>query len=238
MSVLASKPYSILSWRSRHPIRAGSSFLSKAFPWTVSVFILGLTALDANATVISQNTIEEMVVKADVVVHARVVDQQVKEDGARILTLTQIEIIDGLKGAAKGDLLTIYQVGGTVNGKTQRILGTHQHAVHEEMLLFAMKYRDGLVSFGVGAGKFLVLRETNTARVIEDVQDVAVLRSGQNGRNEIVDAEPRELESLPALKRQIRDILSKPRIQKEQRKLRILPAHQRVLPMNRKMGGE
>ncbi len=238
MSNQPTNPASVFRGRVQKPIRVNSAFLDQAFRCIAAVFMGCITAFNANATVISQNTIVEMAVKADVVVHARVVEQQVKEDGARIITLTQIEILDGLKGAAKGDLLTIYQVGGTVNGKTQRILGTHQHAIHEEMILFAMKYRDGLVSYGVGAGKFFVSRDNNVVRVIEDVQDVSVLRSGGDGRNEITDAKPRELESLPVLKKRIRDILTKPRILKEQQRLRMLPEQQRVLPMTRQIGGK
>lgn len=194
-------------------------------------------SLEAQATIVTMHTIEEMTQKADVVVHARVVDQKVEKDNARIVTRTQIEVIDGLKGATKGDVLTIYQVGGTYEGKTQRIIGTHTHQMNEEMILFAMKYRDGLISYGVGVGKFLVERIDGSARIVEDIQDVSILKRGKNGRNELAEPTPRENPSVEGFKKQLTDFLTKPRLTSKQRKLRVLPKQKRLL-LKRNRGGE
>lgn len=195
-------------------------------------------APQARSTIVIHHSLEEMVHKADVVVHARVVDQFVEKDAGRILTYTQIEILDGLKGASKGDILTIYQVGGSYDGITQRIPGTHEHQTHEEMVLFAMKHRDVLVSYGVGIGKFLVERNHDAARVIEDVQDVVVWKKGAHGHHGTEDSVLDHDPSLEDFKKKVTATLTKPRLKRKDRKLWVLPIKGHLLPLQLRRGGE
>ena len=195
-----------------------------------------LFAQASQATIISPHTIEEMTARADVIVHARVVEQRVRADGPRLVTETQIEIIESLKGAKTGDIKTIFQVGGTLNGMTQKIVGTHTHQIHEEMLLFAMNYKDGLISYGVGAGKYIVERSPEGELVIEDVQDVSIVRRTEQGSEYIDHQQEPYRTSLAQMKSRIQNALTQPRVLPAQRQMRPL-FKQKLLPAQLKKGG-
>ena len=211
----ASRRMSPLNFSSKkHP-------LAFAFPLFMACFFTPAS----QATIISPHTIEEMTRQADVIVHARVVEQHVRSDGERIVTETQVEVIESLKGAKTGEIKTIYQVGGTLNGMTQKIIGTHTHQIHEEMLLFAMNYRDGLISYGIGSGKYRVERSPGGELVIEDVQDVSVIRRDKEGRQTIEHHDEPYQTTLTALKTRIKRALTQPRVLPEQRQLRMLQQH-------------
>jgi hypothetical protein len=125
--------------------------------WT-ALAVMAALALPARATTVVAVPLERMTDEAEVIVHARVGAQQVTWDEGhrRILTLTTIEVIEAVKGAAKGDLLTIYQVGGTLDGYTFKIPGALRFVPGEEMVFFAMRFEDKLVSYGMGLGKYHV----------------------------------------------------------------------------------
>ncbi|MEE8409229.1 MAG: hypothetical protein V3T05_06470 [Myxococcota bacterium] len=124
--------------------------------------LAGLTALivssTAGATMVLPIELEQMTVESEVIMHARVLGQEVRwsKDHARILTLTTIEVLAPIKNAVKGDRITIYQVAGTLDGVTFRIPGALQFEPGREMVFFAMQFRDMLVSYGMGLGKYAV----------------------------------------------------------------------------------
>jgi hypothetical protein len=135
------------------------------------------------ASVVMQVSLEQMTTESDVVVYARVGEQRVTwdEDHARILTLTTIEVIDAIKGAHKGDLLTIYQVGGTLDGITYRIAGALQFAPGEELVFFAQRFKDKIVSYGMGLGKYAVVKRDGRPWVEPNFGDVTFVKRGANG---------------------------------------------------------
>lgn len=170
-------------------------------------FLLGaaLYALPSAATVVVMHSLEEMTQRSEVIVHARVADQRVeRREQLGIITLTDIEVIDGIKGAEKGDVLTIYQVGGSLDGEHAWIAGAHKHRIGEEMVLFAVRHGSQIVSYGVGLGKFVVDREGKLPSVIEDIGDIAVMERGPNGELRYTTPEPRNSPSLDAFKEHIR----------------------------------
>lgn len=171
------------------------------------LLILGaaLFAIPSSATVVVMHSLEEMTQRSDVIVHARVADQRVERKGqVGIITLTEIEVIDGIKGAKDGDVLTIYQVGGSLDGQHAWIAGAHKHRVGEEMVLFAVRHGDQIVSYGVGLGKFQVERDGTLPSVREDLGDVAVMEKGLDGQLRYTTPEPRTAPSLDAFKEYIR----------------------------------
>lgn len=161
--------------------------------------LLGAAQL-ARATVVIQPSLEQMTEKSDVIVHAVVEDQTVTlGEGGRILTLSRLRIKDGLKGAVKAnDTVTLYQVGGTLEGRTMAIPGVNAFTVGEEVILFGDVFlaqdtveflrterkdvvpaatlhpsAGWLVTFGIGLGKYAVTRDGKVPMAVEQVGDVA-----------------------------------------------------------------
>lgn len=154
-------------------------------PWKVA--LAGAAAVlvtPTRATVVMQVPLERMAQEADVIVHARVGAQQVRwaEGRARILTLTDIEVLDAVKGATKGDVMTIYQVDGTLDGITYKIPGIVRFKPGEEIVLFAMRFEDKLVTFGVGLGKYVVARDGDDALVFPELGLSSYVKRTADGR--------------------------------------------------------
>lgn len=164
-----------------------------------------LCALPSSATVVVLHSLEEMSQRSEVIVHAHVADQRVERQGdVDIMTLTNIEVIDGIKNAKNGDVLTIYQVGGSLEGQTAWISGAHRHQIGEEMVFFAVRHGERIVSYGVGLGKFLVSRDGTVPSVREDLGGVAIMERDADGKLRYTEPEPRTAPSLDAFKEHIR----------------------------------
>lgn len=164
-----------------------------------------LCAVPSSATIVVLHSLEEMSQRSEVIVHARVADQRVqRQDDVGIVTLTDIEVIDGIKGAKSGDVLTIYQVGGSLDGENGWISGAHRHQLGEEMVLFAVRHGERIVSYGVGLGKFLVDRQGAIPSVREDLGGVAIMERGDDGQLRYTEPEPRTAPSLDVFKEHVR----------------------------------
>ena len=94
----------------------------------------------AQATTVINVPLEQMTKESTVIFHGRVEAQQVvKEVGSdRILTLTAVEVLTDVKGLKKNELVTIYQVGGTLNGQTLHVSGALKFRQGEEFILFGV----------------------------------------------------------------------------------------------------
>lgn len=164
-----------------------------------------LALAPAHATVVLRASLEDMSARSDVIVHARVAEQTVvREPEVGLVTLTELEVIDGLKGAKAGDILTVYQVGGSLDGQHAWISGAHRHRVGEEMVFFAMRHGERVVGYGVGLGKYLVDREGRVPGVREDLGDVLLLTKGENGELKADTAAPDQHPSLDVFKEYVR----------------------------------
>jgi hypothetical protein len=143
-----------------------------------------LAASAARATQVYYVPLEAMAKESDVIVHARVIEQQVVWDHAigRILTLTSLDVLDPLKGAKRGEKLTIYQVGGTLDGVTTYVPGALKFAAGEEMVFFAMRMKDStIVSYGMGLGKYGVYTKEGVTYAGPAYGDVAWVQRGTKG---------------------------------------------------------
>ena len=152
--------------------------------WWLLALAAGLLAAPVLATQVYAVGLEQMTAESDVVVHARVGAQQVTwdKDHRRVLTLTSIEVIDAVKGARKGEVLTIYQVGGTLDGLTYRIVGALQFAPGEQFVFFAKRFEDKIVSYGMGLGKYAVVDRGGSPFVEPVYGDVAFVKRTADGR--------------------------------------------------------
>jgi hypothetical protein len=179
-------------------------------PWWTTVSMLGAwtAAGPAGATLVVQPSLERMATRADVIVHAVVEEQSVTtgEVAGRVLTLTRLKVLMGLKGARTGETLTLYQVGGRQGDRVVRVIGANTFRVGEEIVLFGARFlaqdtvkflhgarRGGvpwatlhpaggfIVTYGIGLGKFAIDRSGPVPMAREDLGDVAVLLSTGKG---------------------------------------------------------
>lgn len=142
-----------------------------------------LLAFPAQATQVFHVRMEQMARESQVIVHARVVAQRTTWDDshARILTLTTLEVIDGIKGADAGDQLVIYQVGGTLDGITFDIPGALRFAAGQEVIFFAVRFGAMIASYGMGQGKWVVHEQSGVAYVAPEFGDVAWVTPESDG---------------------------------------------------------
>jgi hypothetical protein len=154
----------------------------------------------AHATVVIQPSLEQMTQRSDVIIRAVVEEQSVvyAEGNARILTLSRLRVKDGVKGAAKAnDTVTLYQVGGSKDGRTMNVVGVNTFKVGEEVVLFGatfiahdtIKFLQAerkaelpaatlnptggwVVTYGIGLGKFQVQRDASGVNAVEQLGDV------------------------------------------------------------------
>ncbi len=173
-----------------------------------------LAATPARATTVFHVPLDEMTAQSDVVLHARVGDQQVTWDKEhrRVLTLTRIEIIESLKGELrKGQVITVYSVGGTLDGVTFKIPGVVPLLPGEEIVYFGMRHEDMLVSFGVGQGKYRVHWAGGTKLVGPQLGDLAFVKRSPDGHLEPA-VRPAEFERpLDAFLIELRGLVARPR---------------------------
>ncbi len=182
--------------------------LSKIFPRSVHLFgscilliVTMLFALPASATQVLNIQPQQMMRESHVVVHAQVVSQdirwerQTKGDRGRILTLTRLRVIQWIKGnsgqPSSGQELTIYQVGGDLDGFHLHIPGALNFQKGEEMVFFGMKHRDMLVSYGMGLGKYLVKQVDGRSMVSAAYGDVSFVERSAKGVRSIETPQPK-----------------------------------------------
>lgn len=109
----------------------------------LSALFLALSAL-AQATTMLFLTREELTIRSDVVARVRVGKATVSEsdDGKMIVTRTELQVTKLLKGKVDG-LLVVQQLGGTLRGKTQKIVGDGQLRQGEDAVVFLRRDEKG-----------------------------------------------------------------------------------------------
>ena len=63
-----------------------------------------------------------------------------------------------------------------------------------------MNYKDMLLTYGVGLGKFLVQRDDDGNRIVEDIGGLVVAHKGRDGALRMQDPTPRSYPSLATMK--------------------------------------
>ena len=181
------------------------NFSLKAVPLLT---LLSLTATDALATTVLHVPLAQMAKESEVILHARVVAAQtVQEAGSdRILTLTAVEVLTAVKGVEEKAELTIYQVGGTLEGRTLRVIGALTFAPGEEFVLFGVRYADMIVSYGMGLGKYAVSKKDGKAWVAPEFGDVQRVKPSPSGGYQPVNVKPSTAEPLEAFLARVREL--------------------------------
>lgn len=176
-------------------------FPSLLLPALIALGGVTLGAAPASATVVVLHSIDKMTSNADIIVHARVGDSRVVREDGRTVTLTELEVLDGYKGAKQGDVVTVYQVGGVFEGQRTEVIGAYAWTFGEEIVLFGVNHTGGrVVTYGVGVGRFKVERDGTGVEVLPDYGDVAVMRHAQGGGNTMGPPPAATARPLSALK--------------------------------------
>ena len=128
----------------------------------------------AQGTTVINVPLEQMTKESTVIFHGRVEAQQVVQEVGtdRILTLTAVEVLSEVKGLKKNEVVTIYQVGGTLDGQTLHVSGAVKFRKGEEFILFGVRFRDMIVTYGMGLGKYMVMKETDGTVVLPEFGNV------------------------------------------------------------------
>ncbi|MEC9464423.1 MAG: hypothetical protein VX834_01470 [Myxococcota bacterium] len=122
------------------------------------------------ASMVLYTPLPEMTRKSDLIVHAEVTGQKVVRDSTdRIKTLTNLRVIEPVRGATKNEQLLLSQVGGELDGVIAKVLGTSQFTVGEEIVLFGARMPDRVVMFAIGVGKYKVFTEGGKKYAISDI---------------------------------------------------------------------
>ncbi|MCB9540440.1 MAG: hypothetical protein H6704_29840 [Myxococcales bacterium] len=169
----------------------------------------------AGATIVRPLTVEMMAQRADVVVRGRVVGQDVgwNDDKTRIYTVTRVEVAEAYKGGDKaGAILAIRQIGGTVDGLTQSVVGNAELRAGEELILFLDRDEAQPLHYviGMAQGKFGVSREGPEPTVVHDVEGLAFMAPGQRTVADLKAAPKGEAPTLKAFEARLRATLSAP----------------------------
>ena len=163
----------------------------------------------AFATQVLRTSLEQMTHGSEVIIHARVVSQKVtlSDTGARILTLTTLEVLNTLKGKGVPQEVVVYQVGGELNGQVLRIPGALSFQIEEEIVFFAARFKNMLVSYGMGLGKYQVKRGGGKISVTPQFGDVAFVARDAGGHLQPAAAPPTNAVDLGHFLTQVNTIL-------------------------------
>lgn len=146
----------------------------------LSTLLMLLVCMPSNGLIVQLADLHTMAKKSDIVIHGFVGEQRVERDKlGRLITLTDVEIIEGLHGMPSG-IMTIYQVGGEKNGEVMPLLGGHHYKISSEIFFFGLKMDQQFVSYGAGQGKLDVVPDGDQGVVVEDLGDVSVIDNGMS----------------------------------------------------------
>lgn len=164
---------------------------------------LGLVSLSgpAHASVVQALTVDQLSRDAAAVVHGTVVSVRSawNDDHTRIYTEVQVKVEAAWKGEAPAaGVVVVRQLGGSVEGLSQQVMGSPVFAVGEELVLFLVPGPQGdRAVLGMSQGKFKVEREAGEVRVSRALGDLAVA-SLDPTRKSAQETVPTRLEDLRA----------------------------------------
>lgn len=166
-----------------------------------------LFSLPSSSLIVHLSDLQTMAKRSDMVAHGYVGDKRVVTDKlGRLITLTDIEVIDGLYGAKTGEIVTVYQVGGEKDGLVMPLMGGHVYQIGQEVIVFGLVLGDTYVSYGAGQGKLDVVNEDGHEIVREDLGDVGAVDPKSGGRR-VYKPSPLSFDGKEILKDEIRLML-------------------------------
>jgi hypothetical protein len=137
----------------------------------------------AGATTVQKFSVTDLAKKSDTIALARVEDVSARWDDnhKEIYTFITLKVLDGVKGSRKDDVLTIRQLGGTVDKLISVVPGMPTFKQGEEVVVFlSPKDRAGYPwVMGLQQGKYSVSTDTNGFKQVwNDVQELKTVGPG------------------------------------------------------------
>ena len=173
--------------------------MKKNILFIVVLFLVLLFAPPSYSTEVIQAGLRILTGQSDVIIHGKVtgIKSQQSKTG-HVFTLTSIQVLTGVKGAKKGEVVTVYQPGGEVDGMRQWVSGATRFKTGEEIVLFGEKFKDYIVVSGAGIGKFIVKKGRGKKKtLVEDtLQNITAYVSGDDGIARLGAPEQRRFKSL------------------------------------------
>lgn len=125
-----------------------------------SAFVLALSLLlagTAHSTTLLALNVAQLTRNSSTVVRAKVLSSEARwtQDKARIITDTRLSVMETWKGTHQAEVL-VMQPGGVVGDIGQRVHGTAQFSVGEEVVLFLESRGERFLLTGMIQGKFVV----------------------------------------------------------------------------------
>jgi len=153
----------------------------RRFLWILFLIGLALIAVVANATTLARLSFDELVARADSVVHARCLSTQSRWEKGEIWTFSEFEVLEVSKGLAPG-LITVRGLGGRADGFVSHVEAVPRFSPGEEVYLFLVPAPEdarggrapSFVVLGWAQGTFRVQRDARTGRA-SVTQDSAAL---------------------------------------------------------------
>jgi hypothetical protein len=134
-----------------------------------------LSASLAGATTVQKFSISDLAKKSETIALARVDDVSSRWDDnhKEIYTYISLKVLDGVKGARKNDVLTIRQIGGTVDNLISVVPGMPNFTKGEEVVVFlSPKDRAGYPwVMGLQQGKYSVSTDGNGFKQVRNDVD-------------------------------------------------------------------
>lgn len=173
-----------------------------------AMLLMLLMSNASHALIVKLSDMQTMAQQSDIVIHGYVGEKNVvTDDMGRLVTLTQIAVIDGMYGAQTSDIITVYQVGGQKDGIVMPLLGGHTYELGQEVILFGLKLDDTYVSYGAGLGKLDVIQDQGNEVVREDLGSVSALSNDPKSHDPVFRPMPLTYSSSTILKSEIREML-------------------------------
>lgn len=157
-----------------------------------------LEVAPASATTLRALSIEQLIARSDAVVRARVRHQHAEWRGGAIVTLSQIEVREALRGQVPA-AVEVLELGGRLGEYAMPVIGAAELAVGEERVLFLRRVAGAAGTYevaGMSQGALLLL---DADRLLW--APTAMLWDGRALREPV----PRVL-SLADLRRQLREV--------------------------------
>ncbi len=142
-------------------------------------------AVASFATTVIPLSVENLTNISSHVIEGRAISSWTQWNGPHtvIFTYTKFQVLRSLKGPASATIV-VRQLGGTLDGTTEKVAGVRQWKIGEQALLFLRpgEIRDGsLVVTGLMQGNFLIYRSpTGESLVSNGAPDVSVYKASKS----------------------------------------------------------
>lgn len=151
--------------------------LRSGTPWIAGLLALAIASV-AQATTMLEQDVAALTKSSAVVVHAKVLASQARwtSDRARIVTDTEVEVLEAWKGAPAARFV-VMQPGGIVGELGQKVAGAARFTIGEEVVLFLEARGDRFTVAGMSQGAFHVVRSSDgkTSYARQDLDEALLL---------------------------------------------------------------